>query len=110
MEFNLLKYYKVNQRLTHLIYNSKKERFNVKTNFPKIFIYFDLLFMKLSRFHDQGLGFDRLTRVKPCHFSYFFSMRLSWFHDLDHEFGRLNRVFFMLFFLILSFNVGLIGN
>jgi hypothetical protein len=105
---------KVNQRLTHLIYNSKKERFNVKTNFLKILIYFDLLYMGLSRSHDQGLGFDRLTRVKPCYFFYFLSMRLSWFHDLGHEFGRLNRVFFMFFlidfFLISSFNVRLIGN
>jgi len=72
--------------------------------------------MGLSRSHNQGLVFDRLTRVKPCYFSYFLSMRLSWFHDLGHEFGRLNRVFFMFFlidfffFLISPFNVRLIGN
>ena len=73
-------------------------------------ICFDLLYVKLSLFHDICRGFDKVTRVELSYFFYLLSIRLSRSYNLNYEFDRLTQVIFLIIFFNFIFNIGLIEN
>jgi hypothetical protein len=73
-------------------------------------ICFDLLYVKLSLFHDICRGFDKVTRVELSYFFYLLSIRLSRSYNSNYEFDRLTQVIFLIIFFNFIFNIGLIEN
>jgi hypothetical protein len=64
--------------------------------------FFCLLFIRMSRSHNQSRIPRKLTRVRSGYFLFFY-MRLCWSYYLDHGFNRLIIVIFYVF-LTRSFN------